>query len=534
MNMKKRSAVAVALSALLTTGCLDLDVVANQASPTAEQVLSDANELQLVVAGTWSTVWHYMQHNPSSFFAMGAIGHEWVSGNATLLNSTFTEPRTSYPNDYALSSRFVSQNPWYAMYEGIDNATQALKIIEKDGMRLMLMDEGETTPSDKTDRARAFAYYTQGVLYGMFALTYDQASVSLHTTDRSKPDWWHYQPYTEIAKVAIGQLQKTIEVAQTAQPFVIPGTWTGGTEINNALLVEMAHYHIARIMAYLPRTPAERRDISAGGIVDWQKVIDHADKAIKQDFIVTLASTGRVAEHVRYHNSQGITVTDPRVYGPADISGAYADWIAKPVSERNRFLVRTHDRRITGATATGEPNPTSNGTYLRYTATCCGATWQSYMFGHYVWHRMGGRFNTGTKVHLAVDEMRLLKAEAHLRRGSLQAAADLINVTRVNNGKLPPVTVSGVPGGMDSCVPRTYDGKACGTLLDALHHERVIELLGLHNFRSWWDRRGFGTLAPGTYTQLPIPVRELQALGNAFYTTGGAAGSAADGILQVR
>jgi hypothetical protein len=39
---------------------------------------------------------------------------------------------------------------------------------------------------------------------------------------------------------------------------------------------------------------------------------------------------------------------------------------------------------------------------------------------------------------------------------------------------LPAVTASGVPQGA-GCVPRTVAG-ACGSLLDAIHYERRIEL----------------------------------------------------------
>lgn len=530
MRMRKGSALALALSAGVLSGCLDLDVVSNQGAPTAEQVLTEPAEIQLVAAGTWSTLWNYLENNTSSHYAMGAMGHEWISGNATLIQYTGLEPRTQYPNDYSLNNRFVSQNPWYAIYEGIDNATQVLMQLETRGVRLMLIDEGETERTDKTDRARAFAYYTQGALYGIIALTYDQASVSLHTTDKTRDDWWAYKPYTEMANVAIGQLEKSIQIAQSTAPFVIPGAWTGGTPIDNAMLVRMAHYHMARIKAYLPRTPAERRDVSQGGIVNWAQVIAHTNAAITENFMVNLATGGRVSDYTRYMNSQATMVTDPRAYGPADVSGNYAAWQAQPVAERSKFLVTTTDRRITGAT------PTTSGKYFRYVATCCGATWQSYMTGFYVWHRNGNpvRWNTGSKVHMSLDEMNLLRAEGYLRTGQLQQAVELINRTRVANGELPPVTIEGVPGTTQSCVPRNYAGTACGTLLDALHHERVIELYGLNNYRAWWDRRGFGTLSVGTYTQLPVPVRELQALSQPFYTTGGTQGSSADGVLQVR
>lgn len=528
MKMTKKAVLTVLCCSWLAAGCLDLDVVANQSAPTAEQVLSDPAELEAVVAGTWRTLWNYSENSSSVYYGVGGVGDEWTSGNTTLVQWTITEPRQPYPNDYSLDNRFLSQNPWYAIYEKIDDVNQAMKIIEQDGIKIV------SGTQDNTDRARAWGYFVQGALYSIFALSYDQASISLPDTDRSKADWWHYKPYPEVAKVAIQQLEKAISIAETADPFETPAEWTSGVPVNNDLLIRLAHTYIARLMTYLPRTPEERKDVSQGGIVDWRLVLEHANKGITEDFAPTMSSSGIVSGQIRYPQTPTIMVASNRLVGPADMSGNYAEWLSKPLSERDRFLIVTHDRRITGTDELGNPDPTVDGKYFRYAETCCAANWQSYQRGHYYWYRYNGTYTTGKKVMLSVDELNLIKAEAHYRLGELQAAADLINITRVANGELPPVTIDGVPGDIDNCVPRSFDGTECGTLLDALHHERMIEGAGLNQYRTWWDRRGFGTLVKDTYTQFPVPVRELQAMGLPFYTTGGEYGSAADGILKVR
>jgi hypothetical protein len=89
----------------------------------------------------------------------------------------------------------------------------------------------------------------------------------------------------------------------------------------------------------------------------------------------------------------------------------------------------------------------------------------------------------------------------------------------VANGQLPPVTADGVPQHGD-CVPRKATG-ACGDLWDALMYEKHLETMGVISQLSWYDRRGWGTLAKGTLTQLPIPGRELETLGMPLYTFGG-------------
>jgi hypothetical protein len=121
--------------------------------------------------------------------------------------------------------------------------------------------------------------------------------------------------------------------------------------------------------------------------------------------------------------------------------------------------------------------------------------------------------------------MDLIRAEAYLRQGKTQEAANFINIQRVAAGELPPVTEDGVPQGAE-CVPRTDDG-ACGDLWDALRYERGIELAGLDALRSYLDRRGFGTLTCGTFLQFPLPGRELGSTGQQIYTFGGVGGEMA-------
>lgn len=77
---------------------------------------------------------------------------------------------------------------------------------------------------------------------------------------------------------------------------------------------------------------------------------------------------------------------------------------------------------------------------------------------------------------------------------------------------------------MPTCVPRSYtDKNQCGGLLDALVYERRMELAGMEGTVMWADARGFGLMLEGTICQLPIPGRELRAVGVPYYTFGGLA-----------
>lgn len=521
------------LSVAAVAGCMNLDVM-NNAAPTAAQILDDPEELQALVVSSWHNLfWQYTQGSAYVYRAMPFIAGELASGSDIYQINGGPEPREAYGNNPTVQTSTgdynVSQRPWYGLYEAVANVCDALWLIENQNKRIV------QSGTDNTDRIRAYSWFLHGASYSILALGWDRATLRLPDTDVSKPGWWQHAPYTEVADFAIRSLERAIEIAESSEPFTIPAEWFGGVSLDNEGLIRLAHTYIAKTMVYLPRNPAERKDVSEGGIVDWDKVITHAQKGIVSDFAPTLSSTGLQTRYMQVAQTSTQSVAHPMLYGPADMSGAYAEWLAKPLAERDKFRVVTDDRRISPATSAGAPNPTGNGKYFRYVASGCCATSEGYQRSFYYWRRNNGAWSSGVKVTESVDELNLLIAEAHLRRGRLQEAIDLINITRVANGELPPVTTAGVPGDINACVPRTFDGTACGTLLDALHHERMMELTGLNMWRSWWDRRGFGTLIRATYTQLPIPYRELGALEIPFYTFGGSSDpTAADGLLQVR
>jgi hypothetical protein len=262
----------------------------------------------------------------------------------------------------------------------------------------------------------------------------------------------------------------------------------------------------------------------------WDKVLTHINNGITADHAVTLINGTLVSNFLSRFQTTGTFSGwgDYKMIGPADVSGEYQKWLATPINDRQRFLITTPDRRITGAT------PTSNGTYFRYRADNIFRPERgTYHQSHYQWFRNAGRASSGTYVIMSVDEMNLLKAEAYLRTNRAAEAVPLINITRTrvqrigttNFPGLPAVTVDGVPNS-PTCVPKRADG-TCGTLMDALIYERMIENSMLDSYIGYFDSRGFGRLPSGTILHLPIPARELINMGLPVYSFGGVGGPGA-------
>jgi hypothetical protein len=128
-----------------------------------------------------------------------------------------------------------------------------------------------------------------------------------------------------------------------------------------------------------------------------------------------------------------------------------------------------------------------------------------YFHNRYYDYSSDGNDEIGPAPYLLAAESDLVRAEALIRSGgSLATAADLINITRVGRGNLPPATAA--------------DGAT--TLLGYIDYERDVELLNTDGF-TLFQRRHVDGLQPGTPHQLPIPAKELETLGMPIYTFGG-------------
>ena len=141
-------------------------------------------------------------------------------------------------------------------------------------------------------------------------------------------------------------------------------------------------------------------------------------------------------------------------------------------------------------------------------------TYHFSLYGHLPYGGFSQADGFGPMVHMTLTEMQLIKAEGLLQTGNTTAAAAIVNATRVVPGGLPAVT------GSDA------------DLMDKLIYEKRIETFLLCSGCAFFDRRGFGPLAPtgpahhqglveGTPIHFPIPGSELARLGIPSYTFGG-------------
>jgi hypothetical protein len=286
--------------------------------------------------------------------------------------------------------------------------------------------------------------------------------------------------------------------------------------LTNTQLARIIRSYQARLLAYSPRSFEERN------AVDWARVLQLAEAGIQMD----LAPTGlldvwesnmrRLFARVRTLPGDHARV-DYFLVGPADVSGKFQTWINTPSANRTPFQLATPDRRIQGAGGLA-----ANGKYIGYNASSIWpAARGTYRFSWYYYLRsgQGESWYIGPQPTMTVAEMDLLRAEALIRLNRAAEAVPLINRTRVANGEIAPVTVAGPPDDAQ-CVPRKVAG-GCGSLWDALVHEKNVEMTGIEGAVSWWDARGWGHLQQGTLVHFPVAGREIDNLGIPQYTFGG-------------
>ncbi|HSJ23655.1 MAG TPA: hypothetical protein VK929_03150 [Longimicrobiales bacterium] len=535
-----RAVMAVVLAGSMSA-CLDLDVT-NENLPDRRRALSNADDVESILGlSTWRR-WYQPMHSLANIANPFPLIAGEAGTTATVMSVHWAQdPPIPYRNDELASQVWMPRHGYDQWSQCVSNANDAIAQINE-GMRIMTTDGEGTTIADNTDRAWSWGKLWQGVCIGYLANFLDRFPIATEETElplrwEDLAEWERSQMLERNASqhlpLAIEAIEDAIQRMETGDQWQLPPTWVPGQTYNNQDIIELAHTMIARILIYHARTPAER------AAVDWDKVLYHTERGLTYDwgpvlqdgvitdpsYLARLNNTGSGSFRISYYT-----------IGPADQSGGYQNWLTtEPREDADRFLIETPDRRITGDT------PTSNGAYLRYVTATGGYNTQmglQYRSWYGWWRRLNYQGANHLAGHFALataDENRLYRAEAMLRKGMLQEAADLINVTRTRGHSvgttvwatnLPPVTPDGVPEVDGQCVPRRANGE-CGDIWDALMYERDIELMGIEPTRAWMDRRGFGQLRDGVWVELPIPARYLSSLGVPTYTFGGVGGDGA-------
>ncbi len=530
-----RTAKLMLVSLLVATiGCDSLEVT-NPNNPNRETVVSNSQDV-LALISNGLLQWFNRSGDVNPGIAMTVMADEFTTGFLDFGGQDLSrEPREAINNGVPPNNAPPHHATWPDYYNNIAAVNTALQAVSVHN--LQLRDAGG---QDVTTQALAFAKFVQGLNHGYVALMFDQGYIYSETVDPNtltKEDVIQLlRPYREVMDTALVELNAALQLANSGSftyPTTAPNIWFLGYARTNQDLARIIHTYMARIMAYVARSPQERQ------AVDWNQVIQHIDQGITTDFAV-MGAVDIVESDYKNRAARQRTTTpgdfmrvDYRLVGPADQGSGFINWYALPWAQRNAFkMTNVQDRRIDGlttrpATCQRAPASASCGLYMGYHGSTVfnvdrGLGQRSFYF----FHRYGGgtEWQSGPIPIVNVAEMDLLKAEGLIRLNRAAEAVPLINKYRVTNGQLPAVTVDGVPGTAPNCTPRQMSG-ACGSLWDALRYEKRIETLGLEGGPAFYDARGWDFLVQNTPIHFPIPRNDLELLGLEIYTWGGAGGT---------
>lgn len=423
--------------------------------------------------------------------------------------------------------------------------------------------------ADAVTRGRAFGKFVQGMTLGAVALLYDQGFIVDETTGPLPPQAaldlstssgrevilpdqppppvpkvlkksltygsfqvsWELQSYPTLMDAALSYLDEAISIASDAS-FTLPYYWMQA-DVNAQDLVRLAHSYKARLRAQVARTPAER------SAIDWSMVAADVDAGITSTHYMDYNwDAGWNYSAMDYGTWPNWSQLAYFMYGMADQSGNYQEWLSLPLEDKSyRFaddrdvLIITPDLRFPQGTTIDDQRG-ADGHYFRVTPPDeQGNTWERPERGtwRWSWYKDGYDHNLSygwqsqfSQPEIQLAEMHLLKAEALYRAGDLAGAAAIINETRTSYG----LNSTDASGTNTSCVPRLPDG-SCGNLWEMLKWEKRMETTwtGVAGNNWWFDGRGWGDLWKDSPLQFPIPCLELEALMMSCYTFGGPGGA---------
>src|SRR5213594_189230 len=550
--------------------CQDPLVVANSNNPDRGRVFNSAADLEQFIASGYARA-HAGTLGAATVLTGGSndalqpqllvMGMENVSALANFaMGPRSAIPRNPITNARGSQGNIGNYRDWVVQHSAARTAALGMA-------RLKTFSLGSPA---RDARARAFGRFSQGVALGNLALAYDSASV-LTENDNPEADAAVIVPlsgYRAVMSAALAYLDSAIAIASGPVPagpagdwFPLPSTWINGQALTSGAtgsFVQLARSYKARFRAGVARTPAERADVSQGGIVDWSAVIGDANAGIKLDFSIFMDPTNGwdVAWVIQHYATGSASWHQMSQFwlGMADTSGGYNLWLSLPVANRVPFTVVTPDRRFPqGTTRTVQSGVTVPGTftatpYFRNRPASADQPGDPLGISQYDFFRSRAfrvASRIGTYPVMTAAEIRLLAAEGYLRSNPppVATAAALIDVSRVGKGQMKPLagvitdTLMSVPG-MDatyvpasrSCVPRVPDAASpsrpytkskCGNIWDALKWEYRMETAYTGYGMWFFAARGWGDLPVGTAVSWPAPYQELQVRQVPIYGLGG-------------
>src|SRR5690606_15659405 len=267
MRYTRFLASGAVLGALALASCQDL-AVDNPNEPDRDRATRQPLSVESFVSSAFRTWWPSV-HDDYPIWALSTMAHEVTSGFADFGQlETSAEPRSAWNNSPVNARADVNEDPWYELLATISSVNDALIAIDSG---LVIED------ADRTARTQAVGKFIQGISHGYLGLYFDKAYIVDETVAVDTITTPVFSPYQDVFAASVEQLDAAIGIAQS-NSFELPVDNFLFQEMDQDGFARLANSFAARMLAYGPRTRAER------DAVDWQAVIDRIDNGVQVDF----------------------------------------------------------------------------------------------------------------------------------------------------------------------------------------------------------------------------------------------------------
>lgn len=469
--MKKIKLTFMAALAVVFYSCeLETDLnVENIENPTSLQIGNEATADQLF-QNWWNTVNDYS--GPA--LAMATMADQTTAswGNWGMQDMS-SEPRVAWNNASTYGYANVTESYFNSLHAMLADANAIVAGLES----------GEISFSDE-DKYESLGKFGQGAALGYLGLVFDKvyASDETGTINQGEP-----LGYEEAVQLAVDKIDEAIAAAD-AGDFVLDEQIHGLTYTSEEWS-QFLNTFAARLLVNSARNSQQRDNL------DWNRILEYTRNGLTFDFKVGqdgwINWTGGWFTYAAY---PGWGRADLRIINLLDED--YPDYW--PEGSTSLPRASSDDARLE-----------TDFQYLESQAFRADrGTYHFSTYRHSVVDELIGSGWTTDVVEMKEAENDLYMAEAHLRLGNIAEAAVVINSSsRVERGNLPPV-------------PEDADAIA-----DAIHYERMIELMNTSVGLGFFEMRGNNLLQEGTLLHFPIPGAALDAAGLPMYTFGGTEGT---------
>jgi len=310
------------------------------------------------------------------------------------------------------------------------------------------------------------------------------------TTDLETLDW---STYSEIGAAAVGYLDKAIAACNAAS-FITSDGWIRGTTLTSDELSQLCNFYAAKFMI------SNSRNATENAAVDWNKVKAYAQNGLDYDLTITFDGYETwYGQIMAFAQLEGWMRVDMRVINLMDPNYP-SRWNANG-NPPDPATATSDDARLESDFRKLEtvPHRPERGYYH----------FSYYGYWRYPEIQIETQAVTGPYPVYPKAENDYMLAEALLRTGDKAGAIAILNAS-------PRVTRGGLSN-LGSGATETQ-------VFDAIYYERTIELFCHSLGTEFFDMRRRDYLQPGTILHFPIPGKELETLGEEYYSLGSGKG----------